>query len=606
MTSEPLSHPPSPSESLREIWLPIFLTTSVGVFLTCSIWAKTGDILGDFGNEQYVAWQISQGKILFRDVAYLYGPLSPDFNGLIAHLAGNQLDVILTANLVVLILTTALLYRLLRVISGMIAALTATIFFLFIFALNCPTKITNYDFLTPYSHSITHGFLLTLGVIACLYRFRRTRSTAALIFGGFMTGAVFLTKPEIFLGCAASYFFGLAAVIWLDRNNHIGRIAIYSLSGTVALPLAFLFFYAAHMPFNAAARGVLGGWQFIGQPLVTSTPFYKGDFGIDQPMRSLALMFQYAGFYLAFAVALTVFAVLVNNIFKSNKPANYSFGILLGAACFVLLMKAGNHFESFWQDAARGLPLFAAFALVISARQLVKARADSPNQSRAVLQFSFSILSFVFLGKILLNARMYHYGFVLAAPCTMLIVVAFLHWLPQWIGPMGGSAVILRLGFLGVLAAFVAENVTMTNRNLKERTLPIPLALGGVARTRPLNAAAVDAIKWLSATNATAAVIPDAAGINYAAARPSSIPFTEIHPMALAMFGEQTIVAAFDRSPPQYILLMHVDEQAFGAHTFGRDYGLKLDAWIDSHYRYTGTFSNGRYPIDLWKRFMTN
>jgi hypothetical protein len=71
--------------------------------------------------------------------------------------------------------------------------------------------------------------------------------------------------------------------------------------------------------------------------------------------------------------------------------------------------------------------------------------------------------------------------------------------------------------------------------------------------------------------------------------------------MSLAMHGEQNVVASFDHHPPDYILLMETNEIAYGACTFGLDYGRELSAWIAAHYRYTGKFSSGTRPIQLWK-----
>ncbi|MDP9174958.1 MAG: hypothetical protein M3O30_14010 [Planctomycetota bacterium] len=572
----------------------------MGIFLCCSIWGKTGDILGDFGNDQYISWQVSQGKVLFRDVACVYGPLSPNINALVIRAAGPQLNVMLAANLGVLVLATILLYLPLRAISGTFTALTATIFFLCVFALSSPTKITNYNFLTPYSHQITHGFLLTLGAIGFLYRFQQRGSTVSVVLGGLLTGLAFLTKPEIFLGCVMAFFLGLFAILWVNRKKSAVGVVMTAVGCMLVPPLCFLIFYAIQMPFHTALEGVLGGWQFVGKPFVVSTPFYKEGFGTDKPLRNLILMFQYAGCYAAFAAVLVGFSVVSNKLVKANRWAIPAVGVLVGTASFFLVTRVGVHFHSFWPDAARGFPLFALFALALSALRMTKARAEGQGQHQAVIQWTLSILSLVFLAKMFLNVRMYQYGFVLCAPCATLVIVALVDWLPDWSQRMGGSGLVVWLGAMGILAAFIGENVTLTRLNLGERTLPIPLALGGTAWCRPLESASVDAIRWLSATSATAAVIPDAAGINYAAGRPSSIPFTEMLPMALAMFGEQNVINAFDRHPPDYILVMHVPEDAFGAHDFGRDYGMRLTSWISSNYRRVGRFGTGSRPIDLW------
>ena len=154
---------------------------------------------------------------------------------------------------------------------------------------------------------------------------------------------------------------------------------------------------------------------------------------------------------------------------------------------------------------------------------------------------------------------------------------------------------------IGLLAAFIATISPSPSRSFASATMPIPLAMGGTAWTRPTNSAALAAITWLSSTSATAAVIPDAAGINYAAGRASSVAYTEMHPMGLAMYGQSNVVAAFDHSPPDYILIMDFPETAFGAASFGRDYGLSLSSWIARHYRPIGIFAGGDHPIELWK-----
>ncbi|HEY1628509.1 MAG TPA: hypothetical protein VGF52_01550, partial [Tepidisphaeraceae bacterium] len=37
-------------------------------------WGTWPDPIVDFGRELYVPWQLTQGKILYRDIAYFNGP----------------------------------------------------------------------------------------------------------------------------------------------------------------------------------------------------------------------------------------------------------------------------------------------------------------------------------------------------------------------------------------------------------------------------------------------------------------------------------------------------------------------------------------------------
>ena len=516
---------------------------------------------------------------------------------------GPSLATILIANLIILILTTALLYRLLTFMASSLAATTATIFFLCIFALSAPTRLTNYNFLTPYAHQITHGFLLCLAAIWCVDWFYRRRSTRAVIAGGLLTGLAFLTKPEIFLGCASTYFLGLIAAIWLTRPKHIPFIIATAVIATILPALAAFLWFAARMPAHIAIDGVLGGWQFIANSYVLSTPFYKGSFGTDEPLANFILMLQYAAFYTAASIALILLARIAAKLFGIGQSTPMAGLLFVAAAACYSLIQIGNHFNSFWSDAGRGLPLFAIVAMILTFRRLVRARADQMIARRALLQWTLAILSLSFFAKIFLYARLYQYGFVLAAPCGMLAVIALIDWLPSWIQKKSASPAIIQMGAIGFLAAFIIHNLIVTQHVLSERTLPIPLAFGGTAWTRPTNSASVAAIHWLTlatAPTATVSVIPDAAGINYAAGRPSSVPYTEMHPMGLNLYGESNVSSAFNNQPPECILIMDFLETAFGARTFGRDYGLELSSWIAHHYRPIAIFSTGDHPIDVW------
>jgi len=574
----------------REILIPVVLIGGTGSVLCWSIWGKTGDILIDFGNDLYVSWRVSQGDVLFRDVAYLYGPLSPTIDGLAMRICGAGIGTILGLNLAVLALTTGLVYWLMRRISGPLAGIVGAIFFLSVFALSSPTKIANYNFLTPYAGDITLGFLLALGAIACADWVSRGGRIVAATIGGILAGAVFLTKPEIFLGCAISYFAGLGAALWVKRERQPIFIAATAMAAMLIAPLGFFIYFLSQMPFRAALNGILGGWQFVNKAFVVQTPFYKGDFGADEPGRNLGLMMEYAGIYAGVFVALEILGWIGGR----RRWAGVVCAVVAGIAGLVGVTYAGEKFDSFWLDVGRGFPVIAAFAMVVATVGVFRGRAAPAGLAMAVL-------SLILLGKILLNARMYHYGFVLSAPCGLMLVVALMDWLPERIKELGGSPAVVRWGAIGLLGAVVLENVKLTQANLSERTVEIPLALGGRAWARPIDQAGVDAIRWLSTVSGTAAVIPDAAGIDYAAAKASGIPYTEMHPMGMQMYGEQNVFDAFQRHPPDYLLVMETQESHFGASAFGKDYGRELWLWIRGNYRYEGTFAAGRQPIEMWK-----
>ena len=73
----------------------VFLTlSSIFVLLTSWSWRKWPDILVDFGHELYIPWQITQGKVLYKDMMFTMGPFSQFFNALMFSLFGVSLNTL--------------------------------------------------------------------------------------------------------------------------------------------------------------------------------------------------------------------------------------------------------------------------------------------------------------------------------------------------------------------------------------------------------------------------------------------------------------------------------------------------------------------------------
>jgi hypothetical protein len=57
-------------------------------------WAAWGNLTIDSGHEMYVPELLAEGKMLYRDVWFLYGPLAPYFNSVLFRVFGLHLDVL--------------------------------------------------------------------------------------------------------------------------------------------------------------------------------------------------------------------------------------------------------------------------------------------------------------------------------------------------------------------------------------------------------------------------------------------------------------------------------------------------------------------------------
>jgi hypothetical protein len=140
---------------------PLLVVALGGACLRWS-WEYGPDSLVDFGRELYLPWRLAAGDILYRDIVYLNGPLSPYWNALLFQVFGVGLWTLMVANAVIASAIAVLLYRLLSVIADRLTATVAFAAFMSTLAFAQFGTTANYNFLTPYSHEITHGMLLAL------------------------------------------------------------------------------------------------------------------------------------------------------------------------------------------------------------------------------------------------------------------------------------------------------------------------------------------------------------------------------------------------------------------------------------------------------------
>src|SRR5262245_34876690 len=74
-------------------------------------WARWGSVTVDCGRELYVAAALAQGKMLYRDVWYMYGPGAPYLNSLLFRTFGIHINVAYLAGSLAGLATTLILFR---------------------------------------------------------------------------------------------------------------------------------------------------------------------------------------------------------------------------------------------------------------------------------------------------------------------------------------------------------------------------------------------------------------------------------------------------------------------------------------------------------------
>lgn len=526
------------------------------------MWA---DPVVDFGGEAYVAWRLSAGDVLYRDLAYFTGPLSPYLNSLWMRVFGASLTTLAGANLALLALSLVVLYRLLGEIASRLAASVACVMFTVLCALAVHQGAGNYNFVWPYSHEMTHATLLALVSFALAARWSRQPSPTNALWLGLVCGLVVLTKVEFTaaLGAGLTMVLVLTPIAGPQKLKH----GLLALSATCVAPSVAFAALATAMPAREAWRGVLGAWIYVGDERVGDFPLYRAALGLlGFGHHALRIVLWGLGTLAFVAVA---------------RALARRLGTLPTLAVTTALCTAAFAFVP-WVDAFYPLSFSTAALLVF----VVRRRADHPL---GALRAGFVAFALVLLLRIALNVRVQFYGFALAGPAVVVSCAALMEWIPATL-ERGRRA--LQVALLPALASVVLGHLLPMARGLRWNT--VELGTGPdrmlVGPRGDFVAQALALIEKRCPAQGSVLVLPEGALINYLSRRRAPTRFFNFMPPELEMFGESAMVAALDASPPDLIVLVHRDTTEYGLPYFGRDYGAALYGWVKAHYR----------PLKLW------
>ena len=578
------------------------------VALTWWSWRKWADPLVDFGRELYIPWQLSNDKVLYRDIAHLFGPFSQYLNALWFRLFGVSLTTLIVSNLAILAATVAGIHYLFAESCGPSAATAASMVVLLLFGFSQYVDDTgNYNFVCPYSHEATHSIALAVAVMVCLYRGVRDGHVRWFALAGVLFGFVLLTKAETSLAMAVAAAAGLGCAMALDRQGfRVAAVRTSAFVGCVPAPsLGFLIYLSRHMPLAAAVRGLAGAWTTILVGAAARNVFYLRGMGLDDPLgNGMRMLKMFLGFVLLVAALAAVDTAWPQRFRRSRNRSVaqriVTLAILilsLGAILIVSVVAVP------WTQFPRALPLISLSAVVVFAAMFIARRNDRAAAVAFVPLVMWSTFSFVLLGKIMLNARIYHYGFYLAMPATLVLAVVLVWLVPRWLHNGAGGGAIFRTVATLVCASGMAVYFGISQRLYRMKTLEIGsggdaiFAFGPATEWR--GTALIDTLRALEATprDATLAVLPEGVMINYLSRRGNPTPYINLMMPELLTFGESVIRRTFEMAPPDYILLVHRGTTEYGVPYFGSDprNGQAIMDWIGR--RYTTVEVIGRTPL---------
>ena len=592
----------------RSFWLGAALVAAAFVFAAAISWRRWPDLLVDFGGQLYIPWRLANGAVLYRDLFYFAGgPLSQYFNALLFKVFGVSFLTLIVANLALVAATLCLIYRRFVAATDALTATTICLGIVLVFAFGQYTTIGNYNYIAPYSHEVLHGLLLSILAVLLLSDWLGKERFRFIFAAGFCSGLVFLTKPDIFVALLAAVVVAFIIFCVTRRPNIFAAKSLAGFLTAAAIPpLGFFLYFLSLEDGRESLRSVLFGWLPLLQTSVAKNPYYQWCMGFDLPFTHLCEM---AGHFIFIAATVAVYAVALRGAGQLKASGTRRLVFLLLAAPLLFLAARFN-----WISCGAALPLLG-FSTCALLRENFRPLSAGRNVAFPLL---WSVFGLVLLLKLGLFPRVWHYGFALAMPAFVSAVYLLLWLLPLLLEkkfqvPARPLRVIvwlvLLVGFVSLFRQsekfYAAKNFAVGRGGDRILAVGPPGNSVEAVTTRA-------ALAWLE-TNAppaaTIAALPQGAMLNFLSRRINPTPCLDWNPTMFTVFGQDKMTAAFEKNPPDYILLVEWKTYEFGLGYFGREpgYGVELMRWLDRNYQPVQLFGseplqNGLFGIKIWQR----
>ena len=527
---------------------------------------KWSDPLIDSGREWIVPDALARGQLLYRDVVYWFGPLTPYVHGALFRLFGSSFSTLVLAGVLSALAALAALFGALKRVTepGAAGLWTALAIPALVFMPNAGGAILGMGYRIWHAATLS---LLAILVVTSGSR-RRLRTAAA----GALCALAGLCRLE--WGLAA-----LSATALVVARRPADAISDPS-RGNVLRPLASLLsgFLAVSgagwLPFFAGA-----GWRSLlfEQPVFLlnipkETRGHVGLAGLNTWQTGSWNLLYSASIWVGAVAAIELLVLRAEDAARTRR--------LLLAVALALLTALG----SAAMGGLSGPVLFGAAPLVCVLALVRGWRGGRNLGASALAGFGWMGLlashrRFFFLDDAPYVAPPLLFAFLCAAGLVQLEVQKARSPVARRKLAAAFAAVLLvlvTLGFAGRSYFYAAQ----------ER-VPIP-GTGGMLSTRAGTAREIEevsaAIRARTGPDAGLIVFPEGELLNFLAARRNPIRHKLYLPGYLTDENESKIVAELDAAKPAAIVVWRRPMGEYDQGFFGKGYGRKVLAWIDDHY----------------------
>jgi hypothetical protein len=568
-------------------------------------WAAWGNLTIDCGHEMYIPALLAEGKVLYRDVWFPYGPAGPYFNSYLFRLFGVKLNVLYWAGSLSALGSAIFLYLVgMRLSAWHVGWTAGAILLLEGF------EPSLFSFPLPYAYSTVYGCLL-----GCLFLWLAivavsARSSWWIFSAATVAAAALLFKPEF--GTASYATLGVLVGVRGFLQHSWRRVAtdvLAILPGVVACGLVFLWMAS------------IGGVEFITQENLVGWPtsYFMRTYG-KMWLAHNGFTVSVSDFENALIRTLPIVGVLLASycILWWRRSDTRAILVKVMVVLAVILYLAKTNYFIFPPAQTVELVMTTIFfptdmvlyvaiaALVAWAYFWVRRNQNADSSARIALLLTFSaLLAF----RILMMMQPYDYPIYYNGP----VVLSFLLLMCLIIPRSGRSR---RFVFVGesviCLACFIAVAIPTTRTQGRARDyVPLTTERGTIRVSKHLAENYKIAIKFMkekAAIGESVLSVPEDTSLYFLSGTYCPTRVFSFTPGVLAP-GQMTekMIREIDRKPVRYLLWSNRIFPEFGTPVFGKDFDREIGDYLKANYHRVGpltpvTDSYWDWSAVVWER----
>ena len=504
-------------------------------------------ILIDFGREVYYPEQILNGKVLYRDLFNIYGPLAYQINALLYAVFRAKLSTLYCSGIICSLLTVSGIYLIAQ--KFLSKFLSFALGFFTIATGVTTTAIFNFHF--PYSWAVLYGltaFLFSLYFLLC---FAENKKTSALCISSFLAGICITCKYDFLL-------YGLIILFFIIKEKNLK---------------AFLSFLAA--PFLSYGILFIQGLRF--SDLINFFAVVKS----MAKSKTLTYFYQNSGIYFHPKALLTDFVLFL----KCAVP----FSAILGGAYVFSKNKAGSIALSLvgwlsflWFFTENTKIAFGFLPLTLFIFALCSYKKFEPK-------LLILILSALAAGaKVFWILLIQSYGTYYIS----ILLTAFLVLLFKYIPDKLEKTAAIYLITAGLLIFIQNYNMLIFPQ------YKISTDRGTIYTQKIYAESTNQLIKYLKNTKGNAVIFPEGMTVNFLAGVKSDDYYNSLLPLYIETFGEEKIIDHYRKNPPEYIIFNNLNMKDYYFQYICQDYALDFCGFVKENYNPEKIIDTGfRYTI---------